>query len=48
MTIMDAAGSQRAQDDQVQEMIEDGCNVLCINLADRTDFVAYYKCCNGE
>lgn len=20
-----------------QEMIEDGCNVLCINLADRTD-----------
>ena len=37
MTIMDAAGSQRAQDDQVQEMIEDGCNVLCINLADRTD-----------
>ena len=34
---MDAAGSQRAQDDQVQEMIEDGCNVLCINLADRTD-----------
>ena len=37
MTIMDAAGSQRAQDDQVQEMIEDGCNVLCINLVDRTD-----------
>ena len=37
MTIMDAAGSQRAQDDQVKEMIEDGCNVLCINLADRTD-----------
>ena len=37
MTIMDAAGSQRAQDDQVQDMIEDGCNVLCINLADRTD-----------
>lgn len=37
MTIMDAAGSQREQDDQVQEMIEDGCNVLCINLADRTD-----------
>ena len=26
MTIMDAAGSQRAQDDQVQEMIEDGCS----------------------
>ena len=39
MTIMDAAGSQRAQDDQVQEMIEDGCNVLCINLAKYADHV---------
>lgn len=37
LTIMDAAGSQRTQDDQVQEMISDGCDVLCINLADRTD-----------
>ena len=37
LTIMDAAGSQRTQDDQVQEMISDGCDILCINLADRTD-----------
>ncbi len=37
MTIMDAANSQRTQDDQVKEMINDGCNVLCVNLADRTD-----------
>ena len=37
LTIMDAAGSQRTQDDQVQEMIRDGCDILCINLADRTD-----------
>lgn len=37
MTIVDAAGSQRTQDDQVKELIDAGCNVLCVNLADRTD-----------
>ena len=37
MTIMDAAGSQKTQDDQVQEMINDGCDILCVNLADRTN-----------
>lgn len=37
LTIMDAAGSQRTQDGQVQEMLSDGCDILCVNLADRTD-----------
>ena len=37
MTIRDAAGSQRTQDDQVQELINAGCNVLCVNLVDRAD-----------
>lgn len=37
MAMRDAAGSQRTQDDQVKEMIDAGCNVLCVNLVDRTD-----------
>lgn len=37
MTIRDAAGSQRTQDDQVKELIDAGCNVLCVNLVDRAD-----------
>lgn len=37
VTIRDAAGSQRTQDDQVKELIEAGCNVLCVNLVDRAD-----------
>lgn len=37
MTIMDAAKSQRVQNDQVEQMINDGCNILCVNLADRTE-----------
>lgn len=37
MTIRDAAGSQRTQDDQVKELINAGCNVLCVNLVDRAD-----------
>lgn len=37
MTIRDAAGSQRKQDDQVQELIDANCNVLCVNLVDRAD-----------
>ena len=31
LTIMDAANSQRTQDDQVQEMIGNGCDILCVN-----------------
>ena len=31
----EAAGSQRTQDDQVKEMLDAGCNVLCVNLVDR-------------
>lgn len=34
---MDAAGSQRTQNDQVEELIGRGCNVLCVNLVDRAD-----------
>lgn len=37
VTVRDAAGSQHTQDDQVQEFIDAGCNVLCVNLVDRTD-----------
>lgn len=35
--IQGAGGSQRTQDDQVKELIDGGCNVLCVNLVDRTD-----------
>lgn len=37
VTIRDAVGAQRMQNDQVRELIDEGCNVLCVNLADRTD-----------
>lgn len=37
VTIRDAAGSQRTQNDQVEELIDAGCNVLCVNLVDRAD-----------
>lgn len=37
MTIRGASSSQRIQDDQVKELIDAGCNVLCVNLVDRTD-----------
>lgn len=37
MTLRDAAGSQRTQNDQVKELIDAGCNVLCVNLVDRAD-----------
>lgn len=37
VTIQGADGSQRTQDDQVKELIDGGCNVLCVNLVDRTD-----------
>ncbi len=35
--VRDAAGSQRTQDDQVEELIGMKCNVLCVNLVDRAD-----------
>lgn len=35
--IREAAGSQRIQDDQVKELLDAGCNVLCVNLVDRAD-----------
>ena len=36
MVLRDAAGSQRKQDEQVKELIDAGCNVLCVNLVDRS------------
>ncbi len=36
VTVRDAAGSQRTQNEQVKELIDAGCNVLCVNLVDRT------------
>ncbi len=35
--IRGAGGSQRTQEDQVKELIDSGCNVLCVNLVDRAD-----------
>lgn len=35
--IRDAGGSQRTQDDQVKELLNAGCNILCVNLVDRAD-----------
>lgn len=37
VTIRDAAGSQKIQNDQVEELLDGGCNVLCVNLVDRAD-----------
>ena len=37
LTIRSADGSQRVQEDQVKELIDAGCNVLCVNLVDRAD-----------
>ncbi|MDE6980937.1 MAG: substrate-binding domain-containing protein, partial [Lachnospiraceae bacterium] len=37
ITVRDAAGSQKTQDDQVKELLDAGCNVLCVNLVDRAD-----------
>ncbi len=34
--VQDASSSQPAQNDDVADMIENGCNVLCVNLVDRT------------
>lgn len=37
ITIREAAGSQRTQDDQVKELVYAGCSILCVNLVDRAD-----------
>lgn len=37
MLIRGAGGSQRTQNDQAGELIDAGCNVLCVNLVDRAD-----------
>ena len=37
MMVMDAAKSQRLQNSQVEEMINDGCNVICVNLVERAE-----------
>ncbi len=37
VAVRDAVGSQRTQNDQVKELINAGCNVLCVNLVDRAD-----------
>ena len=37
VTVRDAVGSQRTQNDQVKALIDEGSNVLCINLVDRAD-----------
>lgn len=35
--ILDASGSQSTQNEQVQSLIEKDCNVICVNLVDRTE-----------
>lgn len=35
--IQNAAGSQSEQNNQVEDFINDGCDVVCVNLVDRTD-----------
>ncbi|MCD8021050.1 MAG: galactose ABC transporter substrate-binding protein [Clostridiales bacterium] len=35
--VREAGGSQRTQNDQVEELIDAGCDVLCVNLVDRAD-----------
>lgn len=35
--VYNAADSQSTQNGQVESMIEEGCNVICVNLVDRTD-----------
>lgn len=37
MLLRGAGGFQRIQNDQVKELIDAGCNVLCVNLVDRAD-----------
>ena len=35
--VMDASQSQLTQNEQVKSLIEKGCDVICVNLVDRTD-----------
>lgn len=35
--ILDASGSQITQNEQVRTLIEKGCDVICVNLVDRTE-----------
>lgn len=35
--IADSSGSQLTQNEQVKNMIEKGCNIICVNLVDRTE-----------
>lgn len=35
--IYNAAAAQTTQNSQVEEMLEDGCDVICVNLVDRTE-----------
>ena len=37
LEIVDAAGSQTTQNEQVKSLIEKGCDVICVNLVDRTE-----------
>lgn len=37
LVIYNASQSQQTQNSQVKKMIEDGCDVICVNLVDRTD-----------
>lgn len=37
MDIVDAKGSQSIQNDQVEHFISVGCDVLCVNIVDRSD-----------
>lgn len=35
--VYNASDSQSTQNEQVEEMIKDGCDVICVNLVDRTE-----------
>ncbi len=37
VVIYNASQNQQVQNSQVKKMIEDGCDVICVNLVDRTD-----------
>ncbi len=37
LVVFNASQSQQTQNSQVRKMIEDGCDVICVNLVDRTD-----------
>lgn len=37
IVVYSASNSQQTQNSQVKKMIEEGCDVICVNLVDRTD-----------